>query len=311
MIYTCTLNPAIDLFVELEAFHPFVVNRTTAEYYQANGKGINISFILKRMGIDSTAMGFLGGFTGRFIQETLQKEGIPTDFVKVAGITRVNTFVRTQDKEYKIVNRGPVITPIEKKQILNKINQIKEGDVLFVSGSLPRGVPDEILVEIARIAQKRGFRLILDVSSKRLIDCLPYRPYLIKPNDEELAALFGEKALTDEEIVKAAYQLLNRGVQNVLVSMGAKGALFINQDLALMATAPKGKVVNTACAGDSLLAAFTGSLILGERVDMALSFGVAAGSSTAFSPGLSDLTDVPELIKQVQIKELEHHKGGF
>ncbi|MBE6184396.1 1-phosphofructokinase [Bacillus ginsengihumi] len=309
MIYTCTLNPAIDLFVELENFQPYVVNRSITEDYQANGKAINISFILKKMGIGNTAMGFLGGFTGQFIEEVLQKKGIHTDFVRIEGTTRINTFVRSRDKEYKIVNRGPNITRIEETLMIEKINQLTAGDILFVSGSLPRGVSDDILIEISRIAREKQLRLILDVSSTKLLDCLAYRPYLIKPNEEELSAMFGKRLLTREEVIEAAHQLMERGVQNILVSLGEKGALFVNKDKVIMTTAPKGKVVNTACAGDSMLAAFVGSILLEKSIEESLAFSTAVGSSTAFSMGLSNLLDVPELVKQVQLQELEY-KGG-
>ncbi len=309
MIYTCTLNPAIDLFVELENFQPYVVNRSITEDYQANGKAINISFILKKMGIGNTAMGFLGGFTGQFIEEVLQKKGIHTDFVRIEGTTRINTFVRSRDKEYKIVNRGPNITRIEEILMIEKINQLTAGDILFVSGSLPRGVSDDILIEISRIAREKQLRLILDVSSTKLLDCLAYRPYLIKPNEEELSAMFGKRLLTREEVIEAAHQLMERGVQNILVSLGEKGALFVNKDKVIMTTAPKGKVVNTACAGDSMLAAFVGSILLEKSIEESLAFSTAVGSSTAFSMGLSNLLDVPELVKQVQLQELEY-KGG-
>ncbi|MGG3692720.1 1-phosphofructokinase [Heyndrickxia ginsengihumi] len=309
MIYTCTLNPAIDLFVELENFQPYVVNRSITEDYQANGKAINISFILKKMGIGNTAMGFLGGFTGQFIEEVLQKKGIHTDFVRIEGTTRINTFVRSRDKEYKIVNRGPNITRIEETLMIEKINQLTAGDILFVSGSLPRGVSDDILIEISRIAREKQLRLILDVSSTKLLDCLAYRPYLIKPNEEELSTMFGKRLLTREEVIEAAHQLMERGVQNILVSLGEKGALFVNKDKVIMTTAPKGKVVNTACAGDSMLAAFVGSILLEKSIEESLAFSTAVGSSTAFSMGLSNLLDVPELVKQVQLQELEY-KGG-
>nr|WP_235425144.1 1-phosphofructokinase family hexose kinase [Heyndrickxia ginsengihumi] len=229
--------------------------------------------------------------------------------MRIEGTTRINTFVRSRDKEYKIVNRGPNITRIEETLMIEKINQLTAGDILFVSGSLPRGVSDDILIEISRIAREKQLRLILDVSSTKLLDCLAYRPYLIKPNEEELSAMFGKRLLTREEVIEAAHQLMERGVQNILVSLGEKGALFVNKDKVIMTTAPKGKVVNTACAGDSMLAAFVGSILLEKSIEESLAFSTAVGSSTAFSMGLSNLLDVPELVKQVQLQELEY-KGG-
>ncbi|MEH7021548.1 PfkB family carbohydrate kinase, partial [Priestia megaterium] len=190
MIYTCTLNPAIDLFVDVDSLEPFIVNRTNAEDYQANGKAINISILLKRMGLDNTALGFIGGFTGKYIEDELQQKEINTNFIEVDGITRINTFVRAGEKEYKIVNKGPIIPPKKKDEMLQKIKNIPKGSMLFVSGSLPKGISEDIFVEIAEIASYNELELILDVSSKKLLDCLTYHPYLIKPNKEELEYLF-------------------------------------------------------------------------------------------------------------------------
>ncbi|MFP3123838.1 PfkB family carbohydrate kinase [Ectobacillus funiculus] len=154
MIYTCTMNPAIDLFVDIDSFEPSVVNRTNAEDYQANGKAINISIMLKRMGLENTALGFIGGFTGKYIENELKQQGIDTRFIEVDGITRINTFVRAQDKEYKIVNQGPTIPVEKKKELIYQIKSIPTGSMLFVSGSLPQGISEEIFVEIAETSCK-------------------------------------------------------------------------------------------------------------------------------------------------------------
>ncbi|MFT8318632.1 MAG: 1-phosphofructokinase [Sporolactobacillus sp.] len=305
MIYTCTMNPAIDLFCEFQTFNPYVVNRSHYEDYQANGKAINISLILKKMGIDSIATGFIGGFTGNFIEETLKRQGVRTSFIKVDGITRINTFIRSGDLEYKAVNHGPEISFQAQTHLLEFIGNLKKGDMLFVSGSLPKNVEDKILIEISRLAEKIGFHLILDVSSKILLDCLPYHPQLIKPSDEELAAFFGqssEEKMTEEEIIAKAQELLRRGAQQVIVSCGEKGAIYIDPERTFSVNAPKGKVVNTACSGDTLLAAFVGSQLNGKQFEEALAYAIAAASSTAFTAGLSDLADVPELLKQIHIK---------
>lgn len=305
MIYTCTMNPAIDLFVEFDEFKPFVVNRSHFEDYQANGKAINISLMLKKMDIDSTATGFLGGFTGEFIESTLKDRKISTAFIHVDGITRINTFIRTGETEYKAVNHGPAISKGAQQKLLDFIRQFRSNDTLFVSGSLPRNVGDSILVDIARLSKQIGFSLILDVSSRTLLDCLPYRPMLIKPSDEELAAFLDVdlKTLdTKENIIDGAQKLLHMGAQHVIVSRGAKGAMYLDQDHILFANAPKGKVVNTACSGDTLLAAFIGSRIKGRSLADALAFATAAASSTAFTSGLSDLKDVPDLLQQIHVE---------
>ncbi|GIN40826.1 1-phosphofructokinase [Heyndrickxia oleronia] len=304
MIYTCTMNPAIDLFTEFEQFSPFVVNRSTFESYQANGKAINISFILKKLNIDNTATGFLGGFTGNFIEEELVKNSIGTNFIKVDGITRINTFIRSGEKEYKAVNRGPEINTIAQEALLQYIKTFTNKDTLFVSGSLPRGVKDEIFVTIAQLSKEQGFSLILDISSSRLLDCLPYHPYLIKPNDEELAQLMGVPTLESvEELIAAAQTLLNQGARRILVSRGEKGALYVDKDNILLTNAPKGKVVNTACAGDTMLAVFAGKMMQMEDLEEALIEATAAGSSTAFTAGLSDFKDIPLLKKQILIEK--------
>ncbi|MCO7174990.1 1-phosphofructokinase [Sporolactobacillus kofuensis] len=304
MIYTCTMNPAIDLFTKFEHFKPHVVNRSVFEDYQANGKTINISFMLKKMGIDSVAIGFLGGFTGRYIEEELRKTGIRTDFVSIEGITRINTFIKAEAHEYKAVNRGPEISASAQEQLIGKISRLGPEDILFVSGSLPRGVQDSILKKISELSRKNGFDLILDVSSKTLLSCLEDQPYLIKPSDEELAAWLDVDPLSfdnEENLITAAEKLLKKGAQRILVSRGEKGTMYADREHLLFTSAPKGEVVNTACAGDTLLGTFIGSLIQNKRLEDALIFATAAGSSTAFTAGLSDLKDVPELMKQIQL----------
>ncbi|MBB6455411.1 1-phosphofructokinase [Salirhabdus euzebyi] len=302
MIYTLTPNPAIDLFVELDSFKPNTVNRTNNEDYQANGKAINISIMLKKIGLDNTALGFVGGFTGSFIHDELNALGIKTDFVEVDGITRVNTFVRaSENEEYKIVNQGPEIPEDKIEEMLGKVKNIPEESILFVSGSLPKGVPDSFYVEVAKICAERTIKLVLDISSPKLLECLPYKPYLIKPNDEELAVFFGKEALSKEEIIYYGKELLNLGAQNVLISLGSEGSVFISSATVLKASSVKGKVVNTACAGDSLLAMFVGKIIQNAGVEEALKYASATGASTAFSKGLSDLSDLPELLPAIEL----------
>lgn len=308
MIYTCTMNPAIDLFCEFQQFDPYVVNRSNFEDYQANGKAINISLILKKMGINSTAIGFLGGFTGSFIEETLQGQGIDTAFIKIDGITRINTFIRCGDLEYKAVNHGPEVPIHAQERLLEFISTFKKGDQLFVSGSLPKNVGEDIFIKIARLADKNQFSLILDISSNVLLDCLPYHPELIKPSDEELASILkhSSKKMTEDEVISAAHDLINRGAQHVIVSRGPNGAVYADRNVVLSVNAPTGKVINTACSGDTLLASFIGAQLNGNGLEEALGFASAAASSTAFTPGLSDLHDVPELLKQIHID----HKIG-
>lgn len=303
MIYTCTLNPAIDLFVAMESFRPHTVNRTREEDYQANGKGINVSFILKRMGFDNTALGLIGGFTGEYIEQQLRIAGIGTDFIPIDGITRINIFINAEE-EYKVVNRGPSVTGTDAEKILEKIRSLPTGATLVVSGSLPQGIDEKIYEEIASIAHQRSIRLVLDISSPRLLDCLPYQPYLVKPNEEELAQYFGLPSLDDAGIREKGRELLERGAQQVLVSLGERGSLYLSPGTSIRVTSPPGKVVNTACSGDALLASFLGRRMKGDSLEQALSYASAAGASTAFSKGLSDLSDVENLRQYVQVQNL-------
>ena len=306
MIYTCTMNPAIDLFVSTKDYDPLVVNRTSEEDIQPNGKGVNISFVLKMLGIENIALGFSGGFTGLFIEEELEKKGIKTKFVHVEGTTRINVFthVESNNTEYKLVNRGPLINLEQVNELLSKIDQLNEDDILFVSGSNPRGVTDEVIVEIAKLSKKNKFKLVLDTSSKIVLESLKYNPYCIKPNNEELAKWFKKESLTDEELSYYGEKLVEMGAEIVLLSLGEEGCLLFTKEENLYVNAPKGKVINTACSGDTLLGTFIGSLKKELKLEEALKEAVAAGSSTAFSPGLTDFSDVEELKKQMEVKKI-------
>lgn len=301
MIYTCTMNTAIDLYVELDTLQPEVVNRTTDEDYQPNGKGVNVSIMLKRHGIDSVAMGFVAGFTGQYIEQSLDALGVETDFVHVDGITRVNVFMNA-DKEYKLVNQGPSISDEKQQQLLSKIEHIHKGDTLVVSGSLPKNVSETILVEIAKRCERKGIEFVLDTSITSPNEILKYKPFLLKPNEEELARFFQLKhQLSEDEIIHYGRKLLALGAKQVLISRGAEGSIFINEDTCLILTSPKGTVLNTACSGDALLATFIGLYKKGISLEESLARATATGASTAFSKGLSDLQDIPQLVKQVQI----------
>ncbi|MGX9930464.1 1-phosphofructokinase [Virgibacillus salarius] len=301
MIYTCTMNTAIDLYVAIDNLKPNRVNRTFDEDYQANGKGVNVSIMLQKMGIENTALGFIGGFTGKFIEEELTKQGINSDFINVDGITRINVFVNA-DEEYKIVNQGPEVGQKDVDNLLQKIKAIPKGSILIVSGSLPRGVEESILVDIAKICAENDVNLVIDSSSSIVLETLPYRPYLLKPNEEELAHLVGkDMPLSEQEIIVYGKELLYKGAKNVIISRGGNGAIFLNDNHLVNVSSPVGEVVNTACSGDSLLAAFIAKTMENAPLDVTLKYAVATGASTAFSKGLSDLSNIAELMKQVSI----------
>lgn len=304
-IYTCTLNLAIDLFIETDTMEPFTVNRTKDDDIQANGKGVNVSLILKMLGVDTTALGFRAGFTGNYIEDYLQEKEISTDFIEVPGMTRINVFTQVNQtkEEYKLVNQGPEI-PQEKVEVfLDQIRNLQAEDYLCISGSLPRGIESTILVDISRICQERDVHLIIDSSYKEIMDCLPYHPFLLKPNEEELASWFGEIIDSEEAYLFYGQQLIKAGAQNVLLSLGSGGAIFFSQTKIIRGNSPIGKVVNTACAGDTLLGTFLAGYLTEQPLEETLRKSLAAGSSTAFRKGLTDFSDVKELSKQIEVNE--------
>ncbi|XVG97796.1 1-phosphofructokinase [Enterococcus faecium] len=304
-IYTCTMNLAIDLFIETEEMHPFMVNRTKEDDIQANGKGVNVSLVLKMLDFPSTALGFSAGFTGKYIEDYLQKKQIQTEFIEVPGMTRINVFTQVNQtrEEYKLVNQGPEIPQAAVHNFLNQIRALQAEDYLCVSGSLPRGMSPKVLVEISRICQEKEIHLIIDSSDQEVMDCLLYRPFLLKPNEEELSSWFGRKMVTDEDYFVYGQRLVESGAENVLLSLGEKGAILFTKDRVIRGNSPKGKVVNTACAGDAMLGTFLVGYMNRRPLDETLRKSIAAGSSTAFRKGLTDFLDVEELSKQIKIKE--------
>ncbi|MBC1742681.1 1-phosphofructokinase [Listeria welshimeri] len=302
-IYTCTLNLAIDLFIETDSLKPFVVNRTKDDDIQANGKGVNVSLVLKMLGICNTALGFKAGFTGQYIEDFLKEKEISSDFIEVPGLTRINVFTQVNDvqEEFKLVNKGPVIPNESIHQFLKQIEQLKAGDILCVSGSLPRGISQDILVEIARRCYNQKVSLVIDSSYQKVLECLIYKPFLLKPNEEELAAWFNVPINSKKDYLYYGKKLLELGAQNVLLSLGGEGAYLFSGNSILYGNSPKGKVVNTACAGDTLLGTFLGGVLKKESLSMTLKKSLAAGSSTAFRQGLTDFSDVEILEQEIAI----------
>lgn len=308
-VYTCTMNLAIDLFIDTQEMKASTVNRTLSSDIQANGKGVNVSLIMKKFGLDTTALGFSAGFTGNYIADYLHEHSISTKFIEVVGFTRINVFtkVRSSNQEYKLVNSGPEVSMDHQNQLLQLIRTFKPNDYLIVSGSLPRGVEPSILLEIAKLCHENQVHLVLDVSHPIILECLQYHPYLIKPNEEELASWFNDKkAMTFKQIIQAGQELLTQGAEHVLISLGAEGAVYFASNYEIYASnAPKGEVVNTACSGDAMLGTFLANQLNGSDTEYCLKKAVAVGSSTAFSPGLSNLEDIADLEKQIHIRKLE------
>lgn len=306
MIYTVTLNPAIDLVIVTRKLKPKVVNRTEKFELQPNGKGVNVSFILKKLGITSVATGIGGGFTLDYIVSGLKEKDIQTNFFKVKEPTRVNVFTNVIDEntEYKEVNPGPIINETVQNKFLQYLTtNLVTNDIVVISGSFSKGIKPSILVEIAKIAKNKKAKLVIDSSYAAILDTLPFQPFLLKPNDAELAKLFNYTGnLTKTKIIELSQKLLAGGCKNVLVSLGAQGAALINNKHILFANAPKIKVVNSACAGDTMLGTFIALLEKNKPVKEALKIAVAAGSDTARRIGLTEF-NLDELLPQISVKE--------
>lgn len=303
MIYTVTFNPAIDYVVFLDELSPGEVNRTKRESLQFGGKGINVSVMLKRLGVDSVALGFVAGFTGDAVENYLKGEGVRCDFVRLpVGQTRINVKVKAKE-ETEINGQGPMIDARAIEQLYQKLDKMQAGDILVLAGSIPSSMPQNTYEQIlARYADK-GIRFVVDAAKDLLTRCLKYKPYLIKPNHIELAELFGRQTLSQYAIIDCAARLQEQGAQNVLVSMAGDGAVLLDENGCIhRIKAPQGKVINSVGAGDSMVAGFLAGA--GSDYDTALLVGTACGSATAFSEGLAYGMQVENLI--VELKAMGH-----
>ena len=284
------------------------MNRTDSYDIQANGKGVNVSCILKRRGVDNVALGVGGGFTLDYIADFLTEQGIRNHFYKDAGFTRINVFTRvvSDHNEYKLVNPGPEISAETLKQLYQQLTTLGADDWLCVSGSFARGIEPSFLLQLGKLSRENGFALIIDSSYPEAVKALAYQPLLVKPNDAELMSWFNQSGEADlATMVKLGHKALAAGAQNVLVSLGAAGALFMNQDVTLVGNAPKIDVLNTAGAGDTMLGTFLAGLYQKQDLADTLKLAIAAGSDTARRAWITDFTETDELLTQIEIKKLE------
>ncbi|MDO4615726.1 MAG: 1-phosphofructokinase [Lachnospiraceae bacterium] len=301
MIYTVTFNPALDYIVRTENFRIGQVNRTNYEKMLPGGKGINVSIVLRNMGIDSTALGFVAGFTGQEIQEELKTYGIGTDFIQVKeGISRINLKMKS-DKETEINGQGPKITEQDIEALFAQLDQLEAGDWLVISGSVPNTLPQDMYERIMSRLDGKGIRIVVDATKDLLVKVLKYHPFLVKPNNHELGELYGVELRTQEEVVPYARRLQEAGAQNILISMAGEGAVLISeQGDVLKSPAPKGTVVNSVGAGDSMVAGFlTGYLESKGDYEKAFRMGLCAGSASAFSEELATRQEVETLLKSL------------
>ena len=300
MIYTLTLNPSIDYVVHLKEFVSGITNRTTSEEYYIGGKGINVSCILSELGIKSTALGFTAGFTGEAIERSLQEQGIRSDFIRLKnGISRINIKVKAET-ESEINCQGPHIEQDEFERLLDMTDKIGDGDTIVLAGSIPRTVADDTYERILKRLEDKNIRTVVDATGKLLVNCLKYKPFLIKPNKQELSEIFSAKAESAEEIELYAKKLMRMGARNVIVSLGGDGAVLFAEDGNTYKTGVvKDKVLNTVGSGDSMVAGFIAGYQQTNDYGYAMRLGTACGNATAFSFGLATKQKIDEVLARL------------
>lgn len=300
MIYTVTFNPALDYIVFLDDMKLGDINRATRESIFYGGKGINVSTILNTLGLETTALGFVAGFTGKAIEEGLASLGIHTDFIHLPeGNSRINVKVKHGD-ETEINGQGPVITDEAIEALFAKLDTLTEDDILVLAGSIPNTLPEDIYEKIlARLEEKR-IRIAVDATRDLLLNVLKYHPFLIKPNNHELGEMFHTVCKTKDDIEHYAKELQKMGARNVLISMAGDGAILITEEgETIQMGTPKGKVINSVGAGDSMVAGFLAGYLKNGSYEEALKTGTAAGSATAFSEGLASLEMFHKMMEQL------------
>lgn len=300
MIYTITFNPALDYTIKIQNLKTGEINRSEKEHILAGGKGINVSIVLKTLGIETTALGFIAGFVGDEIERKVKEYGIKTDFIKIENeISRINVKIAEQSKETAINSKGPFINKTYIELLYKKLEMIKNGDILVLSGSVPKGVENSIYQDICKKLEKKDVKIIVDATGDLLLKTLEYKPFLIKPNQDELGEFFNVKITNEQEVIHYAKKLQEKGARNVLVSMGSKGAILIDKNNCLnrMKISNTQKIINTVGAGDSMVAGFIAGYQIFNNYKRALQMGVSAGTATANSIFLATKEEILDFFK--------------
>ncbi len=298
------MNPAIDMNIATQGIKPRLVNRTLDTVYTPNGKGINSTRVLRHFGMDSAVLGFFGGFSGRYIVETLREEGAPVYDIPVEDITRINIFLNDGQQEYKFVNDGARVSLQAQEQLLELLGSLEDFRFLTINGSLPPGIDESFYDRVLDVCGRRGVQVVLDISSKRLPQLLRYRPLLIKPNDEEVLHIWGKHLASASDVEKVMDLLHGQGARNVLLTLGDKGMLFSDGTNIWYCDAPKVKLVSSACAGDASLAAFLSEWLGSGDVEQAMKKASATGGNVAESAGLGDMKKVPAYMKNLTVRKV-------
>lgn len=300
MIYTITFNPALDYVIRVQDFNVGKINKSQKEYIYPGGKGINVSIVLKTLGQETTAMGFISGFVGKEIEKQVQKYGVQTDFIEIENDnSRINVKILGESEETAINAKGPYIELKYIELLYKKLEILEEKDILVLSGSVPNGVPDDIYEEICKKVKDKNIKVVVDSTGELLVNTLKYRPYLIKPNQQELEEIFGIKITSQDEALKYAKQLQIKGAKNVIVSMGSDGAVLLDENgysYKMKALNTK-NAVNTVGAGDSMVAGFLAGREMFNNYEKALEIGVAAATATTNTIFLAKRENIEKFLK--------------
>ncbi len=296
MIYTITFNPSLDYIVTCDDFRLGETNRVSKELIFPGGKGINVSIVLSNFGVDTTALGFLAGFTGEEIKRLIIEKGIKNEMIWLnEGLSRINIKLRSKE-ESELNGIGPKISEEAISQLYEKLDELNSDDILCLAGNIPNSLPSTMYSDIMKHLENRNIRIVVDATKDLLMNVLVYKPFLIKPNNHELGELFDVKLSTREEVVPYARKLQEKGARNVLVSMAGEGAVLVDEDGNVhMSEAPKGKVVNSVGAGDSMVAGFIYGCLKYNDYKEAFRYGLCTGSASAFKEELATLEDVEKL----------------
>lgn len=297
MIYTVTFNPSLDYIVSVDGFTTGCVNRTNTELLFPGGKGINVSLVLKNLGFDSTALGFMAGFTGKEIERLLSESDVKSSFITVKdGISRINVKLRS-DEETEVNGMGPNIGKADIQKLYSQLDLIKDGDVLVLAGSIPSVMPESMYMDIMKYLEAKNIRIVVDATKDLLMNVLEYHPFLIKPNNHELGEIFGVTLKTKDEVIPYAKKMQEKGAVNVLVSMAGEGALLLSEDGKVYESEPpKGTVKNSVGAGDSMVAGFIAGYEKTGDYEQAFYTGLCTGSASAFSDELATKDAVNKLL---------------
>lgn len=300
MICTVTFNPSLDYIVSVEDFKLGLTNRTSSELMLPGGKGINVSTVLMNLGIENTALGFMAGFVGDEIVRKLKEMGVKSDFIKIPeGVSRINLKLKSIDGT-EINGMGPEISAEKVQELMEKLDTLKEGDVLFLAGSIPSSMPDDMYEKIMKRLDGRGVMIVVDATKDLLVNVLKYHPFLVKPNNHELGEIFGVELKTRQDVIPYGKKLQEKGARNVLISMAGEGAVLVAEDGQVFEKpAPKGKLVNGVGAGDSMVAGFMAGWMEKQGYEYAFHMGISAGSASAFSENLATKEEIQTVYKQV------------